>query len=101
MSAARHWDPRFDLNGTPRVDVVAHRLDAAWVKAVDPALKPAAADAPRVVLAVHPLRRPQTLFETAARGRLPVADPVETLLDLHEMGLTAQSAELVERLERK
>jgi hypothetical protein len=102
VSAARHWDPHFDLHGTPRIDLVLHapdgRVDPARIRALDPALRPAKAAG--AVVAVHPLRRPQPLFEPATRGKLPVADPVETLLDLHELGLAEQAGQLVERLER-
>lgn len=104
VSAARHWDRHFDLHGTPRIDLVLHasdgRVDPAFVRSLDAALRPARPGETRVDVAVHPLRRAQPLYEPAARGRLPVADPVETLLDLHELGLAEQAAQLVERLER-
>lgn len=93
--AARHWDPGFDLHGLPRLDLTVH---GGWdVAALDPALAPAGRGEAAVV-AVHPLARKEPLFGTSKKGPLPVADPVETLLDLHELGLDAQAEALIERL---
>jgi hypothetical protein len=93
--AARHWDPGFDLHGLPRLDLTVH---GAWeVASLDPALVPAARGEAAAV-AVHPLSRKVPLFEPSKKGPLPVADPVETLLDLHELGLDAQAEALLERL---
>ncbi len=93
--AARHWDPAFDLHGLPRLDLTVH---GRWsIEALDPALAPAGrGDA--VAVAVHPLARKEPLFGTSKKGPLPVADPVEALLDLHELGLLAQAEALIERL---
>lgn len=103
VHAARHWDPHFNLHGVPRLDLSVHlppgpgSLD--FVRALDPALKPANREqAP--LLVVHPLSRGESFFRDTGPG-LPVADPVETLLDLLEMRLTEQADELVAALTGK
>jgi hypothetical protein len=57
---------------------------------LDPALELGNGDCSAVV-AVHLVRRNESLFETASASDLPTADPIETVLDLLEMGLTAQA----------
>ena len=98
--AARHWQANFDLNGTPRIDLVVHcpnqLVDLGFVKKLDPALKENTGrsfdDSPTVV--IHPITRREPDFTKNADGGLPIADPVETALDLTEMGLTAQANNL-------
>lgn len=99
--AAQHWDPHFDLHGLPRLDLLVHaapRLDVGFLQQLDPALQPADSTSAQAVLVVHPLRRPATLFAEDPGGSLPIADPVETLLDLAELRLDTQAEELIERL---
>lgn len=104
VESARHWDRHFDLNGLPRLDVIAHSprgsLETTFVKRLDSALRLAPSPAAEPVLVVHPLPRPESLFDPRASGMLPCADPVETLMDLHELRLTTQADELIERLLR-
>ncbi|MBI2898598.1 MAG: hypothetical protein HYY17_00265 [Planctomycetes bacterium] len=104
VPSARHWDRHFDLNGLPRIDVVVHAphgsIDAGFVKPLDSALRPAQSPSAEPVLVVHSLPRAEALFDPDRAGRLPYADPVETLLDLHELRLIAQADELIERLSR-
>jgi hypothetical protein len=98
--AARHWHTKFDLNGTPRIDLLVHcpnqLLDLSFIRKLDPALKENTGrgfdDSPTVV--VHPITRREPDFTTSSDGGLPIADPVETALDLTEMGLTAQANDL-------
>jgi hypothetical protein len=110
--AARRWDPSFDLNGTPRVDVVLHtpvgrapsgeewiRTATEFVRRIDPALKlrtPQARGA--TVLVLHPLYRRNALFLEEPQSPMPWADPVEVLCHLNDLGLTAQAAQLLQRL---
>jgi hypothetical protein len=110
--AARRWDPSFDLNGTPRVDVVLHTpvkrapsgeewLASAtdFVRRIDPALKlrtPQARGA--TVLVLHPIYRRNALFLDEPQSPVPFADPVEVLCHLNDLGLTAQAAQLLQRL---
>jgi len=101
VAAAHHWDPHFDLRGLPRIDLsLAAEAGSGlgFLRRLDPGLGPLEGEgAP--VLVVHPLQRPAALF-TPGDG-LPVADPVETLLDLSELRLVDQSNALIERLERQ
>jgi hypothetical protein len=101
--AGRRWDPQFDLNGIPRLDLVLHapgggrRTNLEFVRRLDPALKPNAAVGSSV-LVVHPLYRADPLFHRDPAEPLPVADQVETIFHLNEMGLTAQADALLARL---
>ncbi|MHC4956384.1 MAG: hypothetical protein ACYTGZ_21290 [Planctomycetota bacterium] len=102
--AAHHYDPHFDLRGLPRLDVsmgAAGGLDLGFVRRLDPALQEASAGDGRPVLVVHPLQRPATLFVPGPGGGLPIADPVETLLDLGELRLVEQANALIGHLERR
>ena len=100
--AARHWDPNFDLHGIPRLDLSIHAPHQAFgtvaITRADPALTIVGSRSPNIVLALHPLLRREALFEPTPRNSLPVVDPVETLLDLHELGLSTQAEELVGRM---
>jgi hypothetical protein len=100
--AARHYDPHFDLRGLPRLDVSVHATgepgELDFIGRLDPALKRVEPGTSGVVLAVHPLRRAEPLFGTDPRGGIGWADPVETLLDLHELRLVDQAERLIHRL---
>ncbi len=100
--AGRHWDPDFDLHGVPRLDLCLHAsngtYDLDFVTRIDPALRADSSRTGRVVLVIHPLLRARTLFEEDRAGRLPWSDPVETLLDLHELRLVSQAQRLIARL---
>jgi hypothetical protein len=102
VMAARHWDPNFDLHGIPRLDLSAHApqrfYSVAAIQRVDPALIIVGARSPNIVLALHPLLRKEALFEPSPKNSLPVVDPIETLLDLHELGLSTQAEELIGRM---
>jgi hypothetical protein len=94
--AARFWKPDIDIDGTPRIDLCVHaptgRRDMAFLKQVDVALTPT--DEPgNAIVVVHSLYRPVPHFTEDSRG-LPIADPIEVLLDLHELRFDAQAAEL-------
>jgi len=101
--AARRWHPNFDLNGMPRLDLVMHcpagAADLRFVKKLDPALKEVEGpmglfDSPTLV--VHALQRRVSDFQTSEFP--PICDPVETALDLLEMGLTTQADALFQFL---
>ena len=103
VSAARHWCPELDLNGTPRLDFVLHApdgtADLAFVRRADPALKLVAVDeAQTPLVVVHPIRRTDPLFEHGPAGGLPVADPVETALHLEGLRLPAQAKQVLAHL---
>ena len=111
--AARRWDPSFDLNGTPRVDVVLQtpakrsaaadddwiRIASEFVRRIDPALNP---KSPQVngatVLVLHAMYRKEPLFLEEPRATMPWADPVEVICHLNELGLTAQAGQMLQRL---
>jgi Mn-dependent DtxR family transcriptional regulator len=107
--AARKWDPQFDLNGTPRIDVVLHTpmessqhdsvsaLNTSnFVHQLDPALK---RKTPQTigtkVLVIHRTNRQDSLFIDEPPSPVPWANPVEVLFQLNEMGLTPQADHLV------
>lgn len=103
--AARHWDPSFDLNGTPRLDLTIHvdeserrGPDLDFVRRLDPALTLRSPQGPAPVLVMHELRRPTALFDHDTASGLPWADPAETLLDLWDLRLVEQGIAMVERL---
>jgi hypothetical protein len=107
VQAARHWHPEFNLNGVPRIDLVMHApdegsYDLAFVSKLDPALKRTPSSDPRhqheVVLAIHRLSRRAPLFEPDPKKGIPFADPVEAVLDLHDLRLASQAEELIQHL---
>ena len=96
---ARHYMPGIDLVGIPRLDLSVHDWTAGkidkLVRKLDPALKRVEpGEIPQVV--VHNLYRPVSLFTEG--DRLPIADEVECILDLHEARLESQALELLEHL---
>jgi len=100
--AAKHWDAQLDLEGVPRVDLHVtapgdHSV-AKFMTQVDPALRPTSAANASLAIAVHGIRRRQAFFTPRAHKRLAWADPVDTLLDLDELRLHDQSADLIRRL---
>ena len=100
---ARRLYPALDLIGTPRLDLTLHcrarQPDIGFLRQLDPALKPAAGEEP-ARLVIHLLRYPHRFSETDADGIL-WADPVECLLDLHEMRLESQALEFLQALTPK
>ncbi len=99
--AARHWDHHFDLNGIPRLDIMVHApdgyVDLSFLRSLDPALHETTHDKQSASVVIHPIHRASTLF-TKWPGELEVTDPVETTLDLLDMGLTQQAHDLLHRL---
>jgi len=97
--AARHWHPEFDLHGTPRLDLLLHApedtLDLSFVRKLDPALRRIDEYDESPVLVIRPLQRSDPLFEVVPDKSLPLADPVETTLDLRDLGLMAQAGQLL------
>ncbi len=98
---ARHYFADLDLVGTPRLDLTIHapaeRMDLSFIKQLDPALE--ITNDPREFsnVSTHVIRRRESLFETGADG-VRWADPVECLLDLHEMKLEPQAREFLDAL---
>lgn len=94
---ARRLYPALDLIGTPRLDLTIHcragQPDLGFLRQLDPALKPSGKEEPSR-LVIHVLRCPQRFSEADDDGLL-WADPVECLLDLHEMRLESQALEFL------
>ena len=103
--AARHWNPDFDLHGTPRIDLVAHAADGVadlrFLKRLDPALKQTDDPDASPAIVIHPLVRTAAMFTEEEPNRLPYADPVETVLDLQELGLTQQANQLLSHFRKE
>lgn len=101
VQSARFWQPDFDLNGIPRLDLIAHvpngRIDHQFVSKLDPALRLVDENDIAPVVVIHPLVRRASFFETPAAGELPLCDPVEAVLDLCEIGLTEQANQVLSR----
>ena len=100
---ARHYLPKLDLIGTPRLDLtinVFNRHESeTLIRSVDAGLVPAErGEMPHVV--VHTVNRQASLFERDNRGSI-WADQVECLLDLHEARLEAQALEMLDALTPK
>ncbi|MCE9581679.1 MAG: hypothetical protein K8T20_04090 [Planctomycetes bacterium] len=104
VAAARHWQPDFDLVGMPRLDLVVSTSVAPTpseiAKSLDPALVPATKST-NVAIAIHDLLRPVDLFVRSDRYRVPVADPVETLLDLYDLRLVDQAERFIMQMRAK
>lgn len=103
--AARHLSRDFDLNGLPRIDATWHvpegNPDPTWIQRLDPALRLRIHPQQSPQLAVHYLTRAQALFAPAAGAHGVMADPVETLLDLHEMRLVDQANAMIDEHRKK
>ena len=99
--AARHYYPDLDLRGTPRLDLTLHSPDGraglSFLEKIDPALGRTSGKDERASLAIHVLRRRDPLFEPSGES-LPWADPVSTLLDLHDARLEQPAQGFLEHL---
>jgi len=95
---AKHYYPDLDLVGSPRLDLSIHcpgrHADLSFVERLDPALKKTEDTREPAILVLHFVRRDTSLFEPRPEGLL-WADPVECLLDLHEMRLESQAREFL------
>ena len=95
---AKHYYPDLDLVGSPRLDLSIHctgsYADLSFVERLDPALVKTEDPQEPASLVLHFVRRNTSLFEPRPEGLL-WADPVECLLDLHEMRLESQAREFL------
>lgn len=102
--AARRMSPDFDLVGTPRLDITMASTGIGihdLLSRVDPTLQISQDPSAECAIVVHRLRRAENLFQPGRAGDLQSADEVEVLLDLHELRLEQQAADLVEHLIRR
>jgi len=101
---AKHYHPALDITGIPRLDLSLHcgrkEADLSFVQRLDPGLARTDRRDEPASLAVHLIRRKESLFERGEDGWL-YADPVECLLDLHEARLESQAQEMLEALQRQ
>jgi hypothetical protein len=70
------------------------------VDQLDPALEVTKDRLEPTTLVIHAIRREVSFFEVRPQG-INIADPVECLLDLHEMRLEPQAREFVRSFGRK
>jgi hypothetical protein len=94
---ARHHFAGLNITGSLRLDLTMHRaarldvipkLDAGLVETQDPQAK--------AVVVVHRAHGPNLGFVKDAAGLW--ADPLECLIDLHELGLDEQADEMLQNL---
>jgi len=102
---ARHYYPGLDLVGSPRLDLSEHspfnkRKDLDFIKKLDPALKPVDDPYKPANVVIHFVQHKESFFEPREDG-LSWADPVECLLDLHELHLEAQATEFLNELQSR
>jgi hypothetical protein len=99
---ANHYDSGLDLVGTPRLDLSLHcpgkKLNLAFIKHLDPALKLVEDPLAPANVIVHAVRHADPLF-TPREGGLDWADPVECLFDLHEARLDQQATQFLQTLQ--
>lgn len=101
LGAGRHV-PRLDLVGAPRLDLSVHcyrkPYDLDFVKKLDPALKIEMDPLKPANLVTHAVRHADPMF-LQRDGNLPIADPLECLLDLREARLEAQASQFLRELQ--
>ncbi|HBC85924.1 MAG TPA: hypothetical protein DCZ94_03115 [Lentisphaeria bacterium] len=101
---ARHYYPDIDLIGAPRLDLTVHcpekYPDIDFIGRLDPALEQEDDPGKPASVVLHFIRRETPFFETNSAG-VPWADPVECLLDLHEMRLESQALGFLNALQSR
>jgi hypothetical protein len=102
VAGARHLYPDIDIVGEPRLDLTVHcpgrHFDDSFLQGLDPALIRSEDPRKPAAVVLHALRRTTPFFERGRRGE-SWADPVECLLDLHDLRLDAQARALVAHLQ--
>jgi len=93
LGAKRYYED-LDIVGTPRLDLCIHcpdgRFDSEFIRKLDPALELTCDLHRPVQVALHFVRRRDSLFESEEGGAI-WADPVECLLDLYSARLDLQA----------
>ena len=101
---ARYYYPDIDIIGIPRLDLTIHcpdkYLNIDFIEKLDPALKEEVNTEIPTSFVVHFIRREKSFFSTNPDG-IAWADPVECLLDLHEMHFESQALEFLNFLQTK
>lgn len=101
---AQHHYPDIDVIGIPRLDFTVHcpdkYLNIDFIEKLDPALKEQSDPTKQASVVVHFIRREKSFFTLNPNG-VAWADPVECLLDLHEMRLEPQALDFINYLQNK
>lgn len=101
---AKHYFKDLDIVGMPRLDLCIHApggtADLDFVSRLDPALEQTRDPERPVRLALHFVRRKESLFDTSSDG-MPWADPVECLSELYLAHLDQQAVGFQEYLIRR
>ncbi len=104
VQGAKHYFKDLDIIGMPRLDLCIHApggtVDLDFVSRLDPALEQTRDPERPVRLALHFVRRKESLFETSF-GEMPWADPVECLSELYLAHLDQQAVGFQEYLIRR
>jgi hypothetical protein len=100
VTGAKHYFPNLNITGDPRLDISIHcpgrEVDLSFVEKLDPALVKAGSLHEPAHLVIHMIRRKKAFFGQMDPDGVQPADPVECLLDLHEVRLEAQAKEFLE-----
>lgn len=98
---AKHYFKDLDIIGMPRLDLCIHApggtADLDFVSRLDPALEQTRDPERPVRLALHFVRRKESLFDTSS-DEMPWADPVECLSELYLAHLDQQAVGFQEYL---
>ena len=102
VTGAKHYFSDLNITGDPRLDISIHcpgnEVDLSFVEKLDPALVKVGSPHEPAHLAIHMIRRKKAFFEQPDPDGAQPADPVECLLDLHEVRLEARAKEFLEAL---
>ena len=97
---AKHYYPKLDITGSPRLDLVVHggiKSDLKFIKKIDPALGQLNSLIVPANVVVHFLPRADSLFISDSKGYL-LADPIECLANLYQGGLDHQANDMLSAL---
>jgi len=101
---ARHYHTDIDLIGDPRLDITIHcpekYFNTDFIKKIDPALEEGIDRDKPASIVLHYIRRKKSFFKPNPNG-IAWADPIECILDLHEMHLEPQALELLNYFQTK
>ena len=101
---AQHHYSDIDLIGIPRLDLTVQCSDRHFnidfVEKLDPALKEESDLEKPASVVVHFIRRKKSFFDLNPDG-IAWADPVECLLDLHEMRMESQALDFINYLQNR
>lgn len=96
---ARHHFADLDITGSIRLDLAVHRAPLDFIRKLDAGLVETQDPQAKAVVVVHQSQGPSPWF---VKGNAGVwADPLECLVDLHELGLDAQADEMLRHLVEK